>query len=208
MVNLYAMKYLTVSLQWMRPREWDPGLVGLALDESAGLDSSWPLEIKWLVHWTRYQWHADIGEVDKAGDAIRWILGHQVRSADQVSWEWEYVWFLAFSLRDVEGARARARIAEGRTPSRLSDGQCSTVLKCRAAIAACEGRFEDASDSAAKALSLAKTDKGYSEGLVRALAFDLDELISSCRNAVHGGCDDGVAPSAIPLEHARGSVKL
>ena len=184
-VNVYAVRSLVTSCEWVRPREWNREMVELAIEALS--DSTVPLEVELAVQWARYQWYADTGGVDKAGEAIEWILRQNLPRHDRLTWEWEFVWFHAFSGRSADSARERARIAEGLMPSRLTYGESREVWKCRAAIAACEGRIEEARNAAAKAVSFARSDKSYAAGLLKALEFDLAELIEGCNAGRNAG---------------------
>lgn len=179
-IQLHAIKSLVASWDWLRPREWDRRLVQIADDLAApGL----PQEVDRLVHWVRYQWSADTGDVEKARQALEWTLRQQLSPAERITWAWEAVWFHAFSLRDAAGAREMQGIAQELTPAVLSESESIEVWKCAAGIAACEGRIGDARDAAAKAVSSAKSEKSYAAGLARALEEDLTELIEGPRAA-------------------------
>jgi hypothetical protein len=169
------MKSLFTACQWIRPREWNNDLVTIAVETDATL----PLEGQMAVQWVRYQWYADTGDNDKAREAIEWILRQDLPRADRLTWEWEFVWLMAFSLRSGDGARERASIAERLTPPRLTNGESREVWKGRAAIAACEGRIDAARDAAVKAVAFAKADKRYPAALLRALESDLMELLAT-----------------------------
>jgi hypothetical protein len=173
-VQLYAIKSLVASCDWLRPREWDHRLVQIA-DEPAA--SGLPQEVDRLAHWVRYQWCADTGDIERAREALEWMLRQQLSPAERMTWAWEAVWFHAFSLKDAAGAREMQRIAQELTPAVLSGSQSIEVWKCRAEIAACEGRMDDAREAASKAVSFATSEKSYAAGLGRALEEDLAELI-------------------------------
>ena len=173
-VQLYAIKSLVASCDWLRPREWDHSLVQIALDEPA--DLGLPQEVDRLVHWVRYQWYADTGNVERAGEALEWTLRQDLSPAHRLGWAWDAVWFQAFSLRDAAGARAMQGVAQQLTPAVLSGSESIGVWKSKAGIAACEGRIDDASEAASNAVSFAKSDKSYA-GLAKALEDDLAELI-------------------------------
>lgn len=179
-IQLYAIKSLVASCDWLRPREWDHRLVQIAHEPAA---SGLPQEVDRLVHWVRYQWCADTGDVEEARRALEWTLRQQLSPVERITWAWEAVWFHAFSLRDAVGAREMQRIAQELTPAVLSGSESIEVWKCRAGIAACEGRMGDARDAAAKAASFAKSEKSYAAGLARALEEDLTELIEGPRAA-------------------------
>ncbi len=181
-VQLFAIKSLVASCDWLRPREWDERLVQIALDEPAGLGS--PQEVDRLVHWVRYQWYADTGNVEKATAALEWTLRQDLSAADRLLWAWEAVWFQAYSLRDAAGALAMQHIAQELTPAVLSGSESIEVWKSKAGIAACQGRIDDASEAASNAVSFAKSEKSYSGGLAKALEDDLAEFIKGCEAAV------------------------
>ncbi len=173
-----AIHSLLASYDELRPRQWDRGLVALALDESIRPSSSSAPEL--LLHYIRYQWYADTGDTDRAGRALDWILGQRLTVSEQLTWRWETVWFQAFSRKNAENARAQRLLAEALSQA---GKQGSVVWKAEAAIAACECRHADARVAVENALSCMASEKCLPTALARALESDLLSLLDAREDA-------------------------
>jgi hypothetical protein len=178
-IQLYAIESL-ICCDWLRPREWDDRLVQIALGRPAGVGL--PLEVDMAVHWVRYQWCADSGDVEKAAKSLQWILQQDLSATDRLTWAWEAVWFQAFSRKDAAEARAMQGVAQGHTPVVLTAIESIQIWKSKAGVAACEGRVDDAREAALNAVSLAKSERSYAAGLTKALEDDLAGLIRGMGN--------------------------
>jgi hypothetical protein len=174
----YAIFSLISSNGELRPREWDKGLVELALDTS--IEVSPPLDLEATLQFVRYQRSADLDDIDEARAALGSLLRQGLPHEGQLMWEWESAWFHAFSLKDIEGARKQQCVAAGM----MQEGDFKNASlqidkwKVEAAIAALEGRFCDARLAASEALSCATSDRSYPAALVRALESDISQLIN------------------------------
>jgi hypothetical protein len=122
-----------------------------------------------------YRRYADSGAVDQAEQALKEMLALPLSRDQRMSWEWEAVWFYAFSRRNSHEARQREQIADTCDPIPTQQSQ---VWKARAALAALEGRTAEARDLAAKALTCAESELSDSRALLKALHDDLAEVIS------------------------------
>jgi hypothetical protein len=170
--RLLAINSLLSSSDEFHPREWDAGLVELALDESVKINR--PFAVDPLLLYIRYQRFADTGAVDPARDALAEILRQPLSKAERFIWQWEAVWFEAFSAGNVEAAREMELRSEQQAP--VATG--AQVWKAKAAIAARQGRMKEAREAANKALSCCQGEPGYTAALIRALREDLDELLA------------------------------
>jgi hypothetical protein len=177
-LRLTALASLLNSADERRPRDWDTGLVELALDSSIDVDL--PVNLGPILHYIRYQWYADTCQLNQAGDALNAILQLQLPRDQNLIWQWEAVWFYGFSLKDLEGARRQERIADALTHEEISQRPelQSQIWKSRAAIAACEGRLCDAKSALQKALSYVALDQNYPAAMATALESDLNQLVT------------------------------
>jgi len=155
------------SVGGLRPREWNQELVSRAL---GGANDSHASE---TTRWLEYNWYADRGQVREAGEIIEWWLKQRTSPVEQALWWYEAAWFEAFSKGDVAGARERLRVADDFGVEK--EVECS-AWKARAAIAAREGRFTDASYAANRA-QLALRDEVEDKGITKGVIADLHELL-------------------------------
>lgn len=156
-----------------RPREWDPALLSVALD---GLDSGEAMDskVRSVLLWLRYNWCADTGRVSDAGDAIESLISGGATKSDRWNAQWEAVWFEIFSNDNPAGGRRRLEIAEA-LPEK--GGSALMIWKARAAVAAAEGRSEEARDAAARVVAELEKKPLESAGLEKAIRDDLTELL-------------------------------
>ena len=157
----------------LRPREWNPALVSLALSrptaDSADLSSS--------LQWLKYNWCADTGRFLEAAQAIHWLISEQEGEFGRWLARWEASWFEAFSNNNLAGAREHIEIAERLAPQKL--GQAAR-WKAMAAVAALEGRGAEAQEFAQKAISSLAAESA-SAGIKRAIEADLIELLARAK---------------------------
>jgi len=153
------------SIGGLRPREWSPALVKLALLGS-GPDA--------LSKTFEYNWYADTKQFTEAAAAVEWWLHQSMPRETRAIWWHEAAWFEAFSMSNLPTALERLTVAESLGGGKLVE--CS-AWKARAAIAACDGRYADAlsaADRANQAVSLLILDAGLAKGI----RGDLLELIA------------------------------
>ncbi len=174
LLRLAAMWSLTCATSRLRPRQWDPGLVSLALNDSVSIRQP---GIESTVHWLSYNWCADTGRTACASDSLGWLLSERATETDRRFAFWEAVWFEVFSNNNVSAARERLEMAE----QFAGDIPAFMTWKARAAIAAAEGRHEEANNFAAKAVSSIESESTISPGLSQAIEDDLNELLERFR---------------------------
>lgn len=160
----------------LRPRQWDPGLVSLALDDAVLIQQP---GVESIVHWVRYNWCADTGRTRCARASLDWLISDKCNETDRLVALWEIVWFEVFSNNNLSAARERLHVAEP-----FAEGVPAFMIwKAKAAVVAAEYCYEEANDFAAKAISAVDTGANVSPGLSQAIKDDLCELLERFKKA-------------------------
>lgn len=176
-LRLIAIWALTCPTSKLRPSQWDPGLVSLALNDAVCIGTT--AELGSTVHWLRYNWCADTGRTACARDCLDWLLSERAAKADRLLALWEMVWFEVFSNNNVSAARERLEVAE----RSAGDSSSFMIWKAKAAISAAEGRQEEANSFAAEAISAIESESSISPGFSQAIKGNLNELLKRFKQA-------------------------
>lgn len=177
-LRAWALRALWFPGSRLRPREYDPELVSLALDETVrlpvnGMNSD--ARNRTAVEWAKYNWYADTGCIEPARAALEWLLVNGVTARDRSLAGLEAVWFEIFSCRDLPAALKRWRDIEYRADV-LEDPLA--FWKAKAALAQAQGLDVEAELATKNArLALAKATN-LSWGLAKAIEDDLSELLA------------------------------
>ncbi len=176
-LRLYAMNSLFSCGDELRPRQWDPGLVELAVDANVKLPP--PTDWDSLAWFIRYQYSADRGDVERAAEAMSQRMLTDLAPSDRCSWAWEWVWFEAFSRRNLQAARERESIAR-ELPCARDSSVLLQIYKAEAAIAVLERKDEEARRAADAALANVSSDT-LGRALAKAIEDDLKEVLLRSR---------------------------
>ncbi len=153
------------SIGGLRPREWNQALVRIVLSDPTPNAASRRL---------KYNWYADTKQLSEAAAVLEWWLRQDLSPIEKAIWWYEASWFEAFSMSNPSAARERFKVAESFSGGRHVE--CA-AWKARAAVAAREGRFSDAADSAnraQRALSYLPLDKGIAKAIMEDLSAILE----------------------------------
>jgi hypothetical protein len=154
------------SIGGLRPKEWNPSLVKIALSGSTPNAQS---------RWLEYNWYADTKQLPEAAAVLEWWLQQDLSRVERAIWWYEAAWFEAFSMSNLAAARERLKIGESFGSDKVLE--CS-AWKARAAIAAGEGRCTEAANAAHRAqdaISHLPLDRGLTKGIRE----DLSELLAA-----------------------------
>lgn len=132
------------TMRGMRPKDLDPELMRVASSISDGSIE----DLSAASH--RYNWAVDSGRIEEARALLAWILERRqhLPEPSRPVWLCEAAWFEAAFRQDAAAARTWMEHPE----NRISRASAGARLKAQAAIAALEGRFEEAQELARQAL--------------------------------------------------------
>lgn len=154
------------SIQGARPRELDPELIFRVTNVSdESLDALHAADF-------HYNWALDSGRTAEAAEILCRIVENRQQWPEPLRplWLCEAAWFEAVFRKDLAAAQQWMDHPENRK-NRLSAG---ARWKAQAAIAALEGRFEEAESAAREALK--ELDRSYDVGVVTALRESLARI--------------------------------
>jgi hypothetical protein len=169
------------SIGGLRPREWDPAVVAVALEKSPGTCMMPPS--------MRYNWYADTKQTEEAKRELDGILSQPCPAAMPLAWwnGWwfEAAWFALHAQGNLEEAQKCMQVAES-----LAQPQENQAWRWRAlaVIAAAEGRRTDARNAAEKALTL-NAGEGGDAGIMKGIREDIAELLAGISDARANRCD-------------------
>ncbi len=133
-----------------------------------------------ILQWLKYNWYADTGRRSEAAQTMQWLLSQQQGEFGRWLARWEASWFEAFSNHNLVAAREHIQLAERLAPQKL--GQ-HAKWKALSAVAALEGRKEEARAFATQAISSLSAES-VNPGMKRAIQDDLTDLLNRPSNTV------------------------